>query len=158
MEDRVKTSTPDGQTDVDWAALEALCDSTELWTMADIVEFFGVARTSVWHWVRACGNYQWRGATEWPPTQSELRHRYEMPSPPPAERRWWPDYTTILPPVDVPGGDGRDRWYKGSVMRWGLRTKRVDLTGSPASLKAGARSRGRTWERAAADQAAVAAE
>jgi len=141
----VDQPTPD---ESDSAKLLEMCSSTEPWTTAQIAEFFGVSRNVVWHWARASRNYQFHGATTWPPTQVELRLAYGGATPAAEPRDWWPPHPTILPPVDLPGDGGRDRWLKGTIVKWARKTKRVDQAGNPAALKAGTRGRGRPVERA----------
>jgi hypothetical protein len=149
MESRVTPSTTASQPTPEGAVSETLQElyaSTEPWTAAEIGEFFGVSRNLVWHWVRACRNYQFHGADVWPPTQRELRHAYE-PTPDAPQRDWWPPHPSILPPCIPLNSNGRERWLKGEVVRWARLTNRVDGFGNPVRLKAGTRGRGRASSR-----------
>lgn len=156
----VPTPTTD-LANVDWAMLETMSTDRTLWTVADIAEFFGLDRTAVYHWERACLNYQLRGATRWPPTGVELRTRMPVSQDrPPVTRDWWPHHPTVLPPVDVPGTSGRNRWFKGTLVAWGLCTKRINLQGEPVQQRAGTRTKGRVSPRRGVprDQAAKSQE
>lgn len=119
--------------DIDWGLIERLINDRTLVDLAEIAEMCGLAsRQSAWLWLRAAQNYLIRGYTKWPPTSSELRNQVGDTPGLPSQPHYFV-HRAILPPPDIPGGGkrGQDRWYRGTIYAWGMRTRRISPTGEP---------------------------
>lgn len=131
--------------DIDWGRIEELFNDRTLVRAVDISEMCGMAQVnSATHWQRAAQNYLVRGHRQWPPSLSIMRQKVDgdgaagndLPD-------WYPPHSSLLPPPDVPGKHGQNRWYKGTIYKWGMRTRRLDFNGDPIRRTAGpAKGRG----------------
>ena len=129
--------------DVDWNLVSTLCGSRTLVDINRVAEMCGVAsRQSPWLWQRAGSNYVVNGVNAWPPTPEVLREVVTGDSRKPMAPLPHP---SVLPAPDVPADRIRNaRWYEGTIYRWGMRTRRITLTGEPLPRVAGGRpKRGR---------------
>lgn len=122
----------------DWDLAERLCNDRTLVDLGEVATMCGMtSRQSAYFWLRGAQNYRERGLRTWPPTGHSLRNLLPKPESqqPPAKALLHP---SILPPPDVPGGGrGLDRWYKGTIYAWGMRTRRISPTGEPVARVAG---------------------
>lgn len=123
--------------DIDWELVHRLWASRTLVELPRIAEMCAVAsRQSPWHWQRAARNYTDNGVNRWPPTAEVLREVVHGDAPAPVQPLTHP---SVLPPPDVPGdGQRLDRWYEGTIYRWGMKTGRITVTGEPQPRVAGA--------------------
>lgn len=118
----------------DIARLEAMWADRTLLTLQQVGEMCGVSdKGQLAHWKRAMENYLFRGHTEWPPNQRLVRTVVgEIVSEEPLLDEL-PPYESVLPAPATYGGrwSGQDRWYRGDIYKWGMRTRRIDHHGNP---------------------------
>lgn len=132
--------------DIDWDLIERLWSDRTLVDLAEIADMCGMTRVnSAATWQRAAQNYLVRGHRSWPPSTAILRQCTDPADDGAAPVTWYPVHPSLLPPPDVPGKRGQNRWYKGTIYRWGMQTRRLDLTGQPLRGQRGpAKGRGPT--------------
>jgi hypothetical protein len=132
--------------DLDWGLIDQLQGDRTLVDLAEVAAMCGMAsRQSAWHWHRAAQNYLLRGYREWPPSSQALRNEVDggrgTDTTQPRTSGSAPYFThpNVLPPADISGaGRGQDRWYKGTIYRWGMKVRRISPTGDPMPRTSGA--------------------
>lgn len=125
--------------DLDWDLMATLHSDRTLVDLADIAAMCGMANShAAWLWFRAAKNYLLRGYREWPPSVDALKNEvHGTPDnttlrPPPDGPVPYFTHPSVLPPPDFPGrARGQDRWYKGTIYRWGMQVRRISPTGEP---------------------------
>lgn len=116
--------------DVDWDLVGRLFASRTLIDVNRVAEMCGVnTRQSPWLWQRAGANYFVNGVNTWPPSTTVLRGIVKGDPKHPTQPLPHP---SVLPPPDVPAASIRlARWYEGTIYRWGMKTRRITMTGEP---------------------------
>lgn len=112
--------------DIDFPRILRLRADRTLWDFDDVRAFFGGA-TAAMHWYRACRLLATGGLRHWPFTPAETRKA--KPGNLKRTVRWWPPIDIALPPPDKITDKGQYRWYRGTIITWGMQTGRIGLDG-----------------------------
>lgn len=112
---------------VELEALHRLRSDSRIWTLSDVQEALHLSdRGAVLKLWRTTGNYIYGGHRTWPPRGDVLKSRLPDAATP-AEGIWWPPYSRLLPPPDLPGNRAQPRWYAGTIMTWAVQVGRLRL-------------------------------
>jgi hypothetical protein len=112
---------------VELEALHRLRSDSRIWTLSDVQAALHLAdRKAVLKLWRTTCNYLYGGHREWPPRGTVLTRRLPDAGAPVTDL-WWPSYTALLPPPDLPGSRVQPRWYAGTIMTWAVQVGRLRL-------------------------------